>query len=78
MTLAARLGERVVNGLWFWGGGAPLVPCRRCKGGSAGSDDFFNAFGAREHAGVGSGLSRLMRLPAALPGSRSNPAGFGR
>lgn len=34
----------VINGLWFWGGGAPLAALPAIQGWAAGNDLFFNAF----------------------------------
>ena len=34
----------VINGLWFWGGGAPLAALPDIQGWAAGNDLFFNAF----------------------------------
>jgi len=39
-------GLPVVNGLWFWGGGAPLASLPNVQGRVAGDDLFFNAFAA--------------------------------
>jgi hypothetical protein len=58
-----RAGERVVSGLWFWGGGAPLAAMPPLHGWVGGSDDFFNAFGARQHAGSGSGVVAVDETP---------------
>jgi hypothetical protein len=49
-------GEQLVNGLWFWGGGAPLAALPQLQGWVGGRDDFFDAFGARREAGLGSGV----------------------
>jgi hypothetical protein len=45
-----RLGVPVVNGLWFWGGGAPIASLPNVQGWAAGDDLFFNAFTARTDA----------------------------
>ena len=42
-----RLGAPVVNGLWFWGGGAPIASLPNLQGWAAGDDLFFNAFSGR-------------------------------
>jgi hypothetical protein len=39
-----ELGLPVINGLWFWGGGAPLASLPDVQGWTAGDDLFFNAF----------------------------------
>jgi hypothetical protein len=45
------LGLPTVNGLWFWGGGAPIASLPTVEGWAAGDDLFFNAFsGQRTHA----------------------------
>ena len=41
-----KMGLPAVNGLWFWGGGAPLASLPDVQGRVAGDDLFFNAFGA--------------------------------
>jgi hypothetical protein len=41
-----ELGLPVINGLWFWGGGAPIASLPNVQGWAAGNDLFFNAFGA--------------------------------
>jgi hypothetical protein len=51
-----RSGLPVVNGLWFWGGGAPLRVLPEVQGWVAGNDVFFNAFGPRQEMGPGSGV----------------------
>lgn len=40
-----ELGQPAVNGLWFWGGGAPLSALPKVQGWAAGDDVFFNAVG---------------------------------
>jgi hypothetical protein len=54
---AARAAENLpsVNGLWLWGGGAPLSALPRVIGWVAGDDVFFSAFGSsgREESGSG-------------------------
>jgi hypothetical protein len=40
-----ELGLPVINGLWFWGGGAPLAALPSVQGWAAGDDLFFSAFG---------------------------------
>jgi hypothetical protein len=53
--------EPVVNGLWLWGGGAPLASLPRIEGWTAGDDPLFAAWaggataGAGESAGDGAG-----------------------
>jgi hypothetical protein len=39
-----ELGLPAINGLWFWGGGAPLAAVPNVTGWAAGDDLFFNAF----------------------------------
>ena len=45
-----RLGAPVVNGLWFWGGGAPIASLPNVQGWAAGDDLFFNALSGRTGA----------------------------
>ena len=40
-----ELRQPAVNGLWFWGGGAPLSSLPTVQGWAAGDDVFFNAVG---------------------------------
>ena len=50
-----ELGLPVINGLWFWGGGAPIASLPKVQGWAAGNDLFFNAFSAprdEKHGGV--------------------------
>ena len=42
-----ELGLPAINGLWFWGGGAPLATLPEVQGWAAGDDLFFNAFNGR-------------------------------
>jgi hypothetical protein len=53
----------VVNGLWFWGGGATLAALPRLTGWVGGDDVFFNAFGARQVAAAGSGVVAAIGAP---------------
>jgi hypothetical protein len=39
-----QLDLPVINGLWFWGGGAPIASLPDVQGWTAGDDLFFNAF----------------------------------
>jgi hypothetical protein len=49
----AAQGEPPINGLWMWGGGAPVSSLPPVHGFSAGEDVFFNAFkGTKSDAGV--------------------------
>jgi hypothetical protein len=43
----AAQGGTVINGLWLWGGGAPLTSLPAVHGWVAGGDLFFDAIGAR-------------------------------
>jgi hypothetical protein len=40
----SELGLPTINGLWFWGGGAPIASLPTVQGWTAGDDLFFNAF----------------------------------
>jgi len=52
----SELGLPAINGLWFWGGGAPIPSLPSVQGWAAGDDLFFNAFSvprnAESHCGV--------------------------
>ncbi|HEX3951121.1 MAG TPA: hypothetical protein VHW95_14790 [Steroidobacteraceae bacterium] len=50
------LGLPAVNGLWFWGGGAPLSALPKVQGFVAGDDVFFNALGAGQDEQFASGV----------------------
>jgi hypothetical protein len=58
-----KSGEPQVNGLWLWGGGAPLAVLPPLQGWVGGSDDFFDAFGTRADAGLGSGVVTIDGAP---------------
>ena len=58
-----KSAQAVVNGLWFWGGGAPLAALPAVRGWVGGDDVFFNAFGARTDAGLGSGVVAVDGAP---------------
>jgi hypothetical protein len=45
-----------INGLWFWGGGAPVASLPIVEGWTAGDDLFFNAFGAARGERFSSGV----------------------
>jgi hypothetical protein len=51
-----ELNLPAVNGLWFWGGGAPLTTLPKVQGWTAGDDVFFNAVGAPRDAHIASGV----------------------
>jgi hypothetical protein len=61
-----RSGQPVINGLWFWGGGAPLAALPALQGWAGGDDVFFRAFGARETAGAGSGVVAVDAAPGSV------------
>jgi hypothetical protein len=63
-----KSGEPVVNGLWFWGGGAPLAVLPAVQGWVGGEDVFFNAFGASAsvNPGTGSGVVAVSGAPGGL------------
>jgi hypothetical protein len=58
-----KAGEPVINGLWFWGGGAPLAALPPVQGWIGGNDEFFDAFGVHEDPGVGSGVVAADEAP---------------
>jgi hypothetical protein len=50
------LGLPAINGLWFWGGGAPLRSLPKVQGWIAGDDVFFNAIGSPRHEPITSSV----------------------
>jgi hypothetical protein len=51
-----QLGLPVINGLWFWGGGAPIASLPDVQGWAAGDDLFFNAFNVSRGEKLPSGV----------------------
>ncbi|HTD73178.1 MAG TPA: hypothetical protein VK652_06600 [Steroidobacteraceae bacterium] len=51
-----ELSLPAVNGLWFWGGGAPLSSLPTVQGWTAGDDVFFNAVGRPRDAHIANGV----------------------
>jgi hypothetical protein len=49
-------GLPTLNGLWFWGGGAPIASLPRLEGWAAGDDLFFNAFDVPRNDDIPSGV----------------------
>jgi hypothetical protein len=60
----------VINGLWFWGGGAPLAALPNVQGWAAGDDLFFNAFNLPRDEKCQSGVVAA----GCVPGSDQWPA----
>jgi hypothetical protein len=52
----AALNLPAINGLWFWGGGAPVASLPIVEGWTAGDDLFFNAFSAPRDDKFSSGV----------------------
>jgi hypothetical protein len=52
----AELNLPVINGLWFWGGGAPVASLPDLQGWAAGDDLFFNAFSVPQDEKFQSGV----------------------
>ena len=52
-----------INGLWFWGGGAPIASLPAVQGWSAGDDLFFNAFGVPRDEKFPSGVVAVTSIP---------------
>ena len=52
----AQLDLPVINGLWFWGGGAPIASPPEVQGWAAGDDLFFSAFSVPQDAKRPSGV----------------------
>jgi hypothetical protein len=59
------LGLPTINGLWFWGGGAPIAALPAVEGWAAGDDLFFNAFSSQRTQVLPSGVVAA----ACIPGS---------
>jgi hypothetical protein len=57
------LGLPAINGLWFWGGGAPLSSLPRLRGWVAGDDVFFGAIGSPREEQSASGVVALDHGP---------------
>ena len=51
-----QLGLPVINGLWFWGGGAPIASLPVLQGWVAGDDLFFNSFSVPRDEKLPSGV----------------------
>jgi hypothetical protein len=62
----AELNLPAVNGLWFWGGGAPVAALPDVQGWAAGDDLFFNAFDRSREEEFPSGVIAV----ACVPGSK--------
>jgi hypothetical protein len=58
-----QLNLPVINGLWFWGGGAPVAALPSVQGWAAGDDLFFNAFSASRDEKLHSGVAATGCLP---------------
>lgn len=54
-----------INGLWLWGGGAPLAALPEIAGSIAGDDVFFNAFSSR----AGQRNDSAVIVASAIPGA---------
>jgi hypothetical protein len=61
----SELGLPTINGLWFWGGGAPIASLPTVQGWSAGDDLFFNAVGFQRTEEIPCGVVAV----ACVPGS---------
>jgi hypothetical protein len=59
----SELGLPTINGLWFWGGGAPIASLPTVQGWSAGDDLFFNAFSVPQDEKVQSGVIASRCVP---------------
>ena len=57
------LGIPAVNGLWFWGGGAPLSSLPTVQGWTAGDDVFFNAVGGPRNEHIADGVIAVSSSP---------------
>ena len=56
-----------INGLWFWGGGAPLVALPELQGWAAGNDLFFNALNVPREGKPQSGVITAGCVPGSDP-----------
>jgi hypothetical protein len=65
---AAR-GELAVNGLWLWGGGAPLSELPAIGGWSAGRDPMFGAWNPQTHFPLQDAARSAVVVLAATPGA---------
>jgi hypothetical protein len=65
-----ELNLPVINGLWFWGGGAPVAALPNVQGWAAGDDLFFNAFNRPRDEKYQSGVVAA----GCVPGSDQWPA----
>lgn len=61
----SELGLPAINGLWFWGGGAPIASLPTVQGWAAGDDLFFNAVGFQRTEEIPCGVVAA----ACVPGS---------
>jgi hypothetical protein len=61
----SELGLPAINGLWFWGGGAPIASLPTVRGWAAGDDLFFNAVGFQRTEEIPRGVVTA----ACIPGS---------
>ncbi len=61
------LGLPAINGLWFWGGGAPLAALPEVRGWVAGDDIFFNAFHGASAEKFPSGVIAAGCVPGSDP-----------
>jgi hypothetical protein len=55
----------VINGLWFWGGGAPIASLPEVQGWAAGDDLFFSAFSVPQDEKCPSGVVAAGCVPGA-------------
>jgi hypothetical protein len=65
----SELGLPAINGLWFWGGGAPIDSLPTVQGWASGDDLFFNAVGFQRTEEIPCGVVAV----ACVPGSDQWP-----
>ncbi len=58
-----ELNLPAINGLWFWGGGAPVASLPNLQGWAAGDDVFFNAFSVSRDEKFESGVIAVGCVP---------------
>jgi hypothetical protein len=63
----SELGLPAINGLWFWGGGAPIAALPTVQGWAAGDDLLFNAVGFQRTEEIPFGVVTAACIPGSDP-----------
>jgi hypothetical protein len=63
----SELGLPAINGLWFWGGGAPIAALPTVQGWAAGDDLLFNAVGFQRTEEIPCGVVTAACIPGSDP-----------